>query len=110
MIKKFVFSYRSFVESIYEQELQECEMTGFFQDNPAQARYEYHVDNAMVTARYRKENGNFYIDFVEAPESLRGTGAAGRMMEQLVQVAQNEGLEIVPVCGYAASWLKRHKA
>lgn len=85
-------------------------MAGEFYDNQQLCRYEYHVDGATVIARYRKENGSFYIDYVEAPESLRGTGAAGRMMEYLVSVAQDENLDIVPVCGYAAAWLKRHKA
>jgi predicted GNAT family acetyltransferase len=84
-------------------------MTGSFRDNVTQSRYEYQVDNHIAVAMYRKENNVLYIDYVEAPEALRGTGAAGRLMEYVVTTAQAENLRIVPICGYAASWLKRHK-
>ena len=45
---------------------------------------------------------------VEAAPPLRGTGAAGRLMEGIVALAREAGEEIVPNCGYARAWLRRH--
>jgi predicted GNAT family acetyltransferase len=83
-------------------------MTENFTFNTDKSRYEYRIGDDTVIANIRKENNTLFIDYVEAPSALRGTGAAGRMMEQLVKIAKEEGLEITPICGYAASWLKRH--
>ncbi|MBI1326959.1 MAG: N-acetyltransferase [Alphaproteobacteria bacterium] len=83
-------------------------MTETFTDHIAQHQYELHTEGAFAYAKYRKEAGTLYIDYVEAPPELRGTGAAGRLMEQVVKTAEKEGLHIVPICGYAASWLRRH--
>ena len=82
-------------------------MNDIFSDNTASNRFELKVGDAAAHADYRREGGKLYIDFVEAPAALRGTGAAGRLMEQIVSVARRENLEIVPICGYAAAWLKK---
>lgn len=82
-------------------------MSDIFSDNTANKRFELQVGDAMAHADYRRADGKLYIDFVEAPKVLQGTGAAGRLMEQIVTVAARENLEIVPVCGYAAAWLKK---
>jgi predicted GNAT family acetyltransferase len=36
-----------------------------------------------------------------------GTGASGRLMEALSAEIRSRGLQITPVCGYAAAWLRR---
>jgi predicted GNAT family acetyltransferase len=46
---------------------------------------------------------------VEAPLPLRGTGAAGRLMQGVAEIARTEGLKITPLCGYAWAWIQRHK-
>lgn len=80
-----------------------------FLDNTAKSRFEHHVDDAIVFANYRQQGKTLYIDYVEAPPKLRGTGAAGRLMSKIVKYADDNDQEIVPICGYAASWLSRHK-
>jgi hypothetical protein len=77
-------------------------------DNRALSRFELEEAGQTVFADYRRSGGRLYIDHVEAPPSLRGTGAAGRFMEALVETARAEGARLVPICGYAASWLRRH--
>jgi uncharacterized protein len=73
----------------------------------AAGRFEIGEGADTVFARYRRTHDRLIIDHVEAPPHLRGTGAAGALMEAIVQEARAEGREIVPVCGYAAAWLKR---
>ena len=53
-------------------------------------------------------DGGGVIDYVFAPPELRGTGAAGRLMEGVVADVRSRNLKITPLCGYAVAWLKRH--
>ena len=83
-------------------------MASAVKDNPAKSRYELEVEGKIVFANYRRDATTLYIPYVEAPPSLRGTGAAGRLMEGVMQTARAEGLKVVPICGYAAMWIQRH--
>jgi predicted GNAT family acetyltransferase len=77
-------------------------------DNRAASRFEMDEAGQTVFADYRRQGQRLFIDHVEAPTALRGTGAAGRFMEALVAEARTEGALIVPLCSYAAAWLQRH--
>jgi predicted GNAT family acetyltransferase len=77
-------------------------------DNAARRRFEMVEDGQIVFADYVRRDGRLVIPHVEAPAALRGTGAAGRLMRGLVAQARAEGVKIVPLCGYAAAWLRRH--
>ena len=84
-------------------------MTGDVIDNRQASRYEYTVDGHTAFANYRRDGQVLTVLYVEAPPELRGTGAAGRLMEGIVADAQRQNLSIVPVCGYAAAWLRKHE-
>ena len=73
-----------------------------------QGRLELTVGGAVVFADYRRAPGRLIIDHVEAPQALRGTGAAGQFMSALVAHARASGLKLTPICSYAAHWLERH--
>jgi predicted GNAT family acetyltransferase len=79
-----------------------------FRDNPAQNRFEYEMNGALATADYRRDGGTLHINYVFAPEALRGTGAAGKLMKDIMETARRENLKIVPRCGYAASWIAKN--
>lgn len=81
---------------------------GHFSLNSDLQRYEYRIGDHVAFARFRQDGCHLYIDYVEAPPELRGTGAAGKLMQHLVDLAYDGNLELVPVCGYAAMWLERH--
>lgn len=76
-------------------------------DNISSGQYELDVDGQTVFARYRRSGDVLTILWVESPPALRGTGAAGRIMKLLAAEARDKGWRIVPVCGYAAAWLRR---
>ncbi|SMF91081.1 hypothetical protein SAMN02982917_0102 [Azospirillum oryzae] len=78
-------------------------------DNRAMNRFELAVGSQTVFADYRRNGRTLVISYVEAPPSLRGTGAAGRLMEGVVETARAEGLKIVPLCSYAATWIRRNR-
>ena len=77
-------------------------------DNPERRRFEMTEAGHVVFADYRRDGSRLYIDHVEAPPALRGSGAAGRFMEGLVEAARAEGATLVPICSYAVHWLARH--
>jgi predicted GNAT family acetyltransferase len=82
-------------------------MTGV-NNNTANSRFELEESGATTYADYSLSNGVLSIKYVFAPESLRGTGAAGRLMDGIVLYARENNLKIMPICGYAVSWLRRH--
>jgi predicted GNAT family acetyltransferase len=69
----------------------------------------YQMEEAGHTswAEVRLAGERLYIDHVESPVPLRGTGAAGRLMAAIGADARARGLKITPICGYAAAWLRR---
>jgi predicted GNAT family acetyltransferase len=73
------------------------------------ARYEMDEQGLTSWADYRKSGDRIFIDHVEAPDALRGTGAAGRLMAALSADIRSKDLKITPICGYAAAWLRRSK-
>ena len=83
-------------------------MTARPTDNQSLSRFEMPEDGWTVFADYRLADGRLFIDHVESPVALRGSGAAGRLMALIAQHAREADLQIVPICGYAAAWLKRN--
>lgn len=85
-------------------------MTVFITDNPSLSRYELKEEGHVAYADYKRQDGGILaIKYVFAPEALRGSGAAGRLMEGIAVIARSEDLKILPICGYAAAWLRKHK-
>jgi len=78
-------------------------------DNTLKYRFELTEGAYTAYADYHRAPGVLTIKYVFAPDELRGTGAAGRLMAGIVEIARTEELKIVPLCGYAASWLRKHK-
>ena len=84
-------------------------MTQPITDNTAKSRFELEEQGHTAYADYRREGGVLSIKYVFSPEALRGQGTAGRLMDGVTAAARAENLKILPICGYAASWLRKHK-
>ena len=78
-------------------------------DNPDAGRFELVEDGLLAWADYRRQDGRLVIPHVEAHPHLRGTGAAGRLMEGVLAAARREGLKVTPLCGYASAYMRRHR-
>ena len=77
-------------------------------DNTAQSRFELEENGLLVWADYRVRDGVTVLPHVEADPPLRGTGAAGRLMQQIVEHARANQLVLAPRCSYARAWFQRH--
>lgn len=78
-------------------------------DNAPQSRFELVEDGHLAFADYRRDGGKLILPHVESADALRGSGAAGRLMEGVLAQARSEGLKVVPLCGYASAYVRRHK-
>ena len=83
-------------------------MSDRFTDNRDESRFELEVGGLLAFADYRRHGGVLTISHVEAAVPLRGTGAAGRLMEQVMAAARADGARVRPLCGYAVAWMRRH--
>jgi predicted GNAT family acetyltransferase len=77
-------------------------------DNQQQSRFELTEQGMTAFATYRRFPDRLVIPHVEAPPALRGKGTANRLMEGVAAIANANGLKLVPLCSYAAAWLRRH--
>ncbi len=82
-------------------------MASELRNNQTDHRYEMDEQGMTSWADYRLSGDRLYIDHVESPPALRGTGASGRLMAALAADARRQGLRITPICGFAAAWLRR---
>ena len=78
-------------------------------DHAQRSRFELEEAGALAYADYRREGGRLVVPYVYAPPELRGTGAAGRLMEGVLAAARTQGLRVLPLCGYAAAYIRRHR-
>lgn len=78
-----------------------------FSNNKIENRFELQMNGSIAFADYRIEGQILFIEYVEAPAELRGTGAAGKLMQHIVDWAEREKLSITPICGYAAAWMAK---
>ena len=77
-------------------------------DNTAEQRFELEENGLKAWAEYRIRDGKYVLPHVEADPPLRGTGAAGRLMQQIVDHARTNALVLEPRCSYARAWFQRH--
>ncbi|WP_395946048.1 GNAT family N-acetyltransferase [Brevundimonas sp.] len=85
---------------------------GQFRDATDENRFEQEFEGeagaGQVWADYAVRGGARMILHVEAEQSLRGSGAAGRFMQSMAEYAREKGLRLFPRCSYAVMWHKRH--
>jgi predicted GNAT family acetyltransferase len=77
-------------------------------NNVEQHRFQLVENGLTVFADYRQHDSRYILTHVEADPALRGTGAAARLMEQIVALSREKNLQIVPRCAYALAWFKSH--
>ena len=77
-------------------------------DNMEESRFEREENGLLAWATYRIHDGKYQIPHVEADPPLHGTGAAGRLMQDIVDYARAQQLVIEPRCSYARAWFALH--
>ena len=77
-------------------------------DNAPASRLELTVDGVTAELVYRRRADRLVIVHTGVPEALGGRGVGGQLVQAAVERAAADGLVVVPLCPFAASWLRRH--
>jgi predicted GNAT family acetyltransferase len=76
--------------------------------NAVESRFEATVDGYPSKLDYILDGKNFVITHVGVHPALRGQGVAGRIVEVSLEYARENNLRVVPMCSYAASYIRKH--
>ena len=76
--------------------------------NPDEKRFETWIDGQLSKLDYIQDGKNFVITHVGVYPELRGQGVAGKIVEVGLEYAKEKSLRVVPMCSYAAAYIRRH--
>jgi predicted GNAT family acetyltransferase/glutaredoxin len=76
---------------------------------PEENRYELRLDGRLIgVAAYHRRNGRIAFTHTEVDESCEGRGFGSKLASAALEDAERNGLEVVPLCPFIASYIKRH--
>jgi hypothetical protein len=76
--------------------------------NPANDRFEVWIDGHLSKLDYIQEGKNFVITHVGVYPEHRGQGLAAKIVEVSLQYARENSLRVIPMCSYAAAYIRRN--
>jgi predicted GNAT family acetyltransferase len=77
-------------------------------DNEAAGRIELTVDGHTSFIDYQLAGRRIFMNHTEVPDALQGKGVGSKLVRGALDLARQRELEIVPICPFIASYLKRH--
>jgi hypothetical protein len=77
-------------------------------DNREASQFEIVVDGQTALLAYRREGRSLVVVHTEVPPALRGRHLADALAQAAIDSARAEGLQIVPVCPFVQSYLRKH--
>ncbi|MGB8982924.1 MAG: GNAT family N-acetyltransferase [Anaerolineales bacterium] len=76
--------------------------------NEAENTFEVQIDGRLSRLDYMRDGRNFVITHVGVHPDFRGQGLAGRIMDAGLEYARQNSLRVIPMCSYAASYIRRN--
>ena len=78
-------------------------------DNPAEQRYEIHVDGALMGfAAYQRTAEMVAFTHTEIDPAAGGQGLGGQLVRAALDDVRGQGLKVLPVCPFVQEWIRRH--
>lgn len=77
-------------------------------DNRARQRFELDLDGKLAFVNYRRTPGMIALTYAEVPAELRGGGVGAKLVKGTLELVRAQGEKVVPLCGYVASYMRRH--
>jgi predicted GNAT family acetyltransferase len=78
-------------------------------DNPASRRYELWVGESLAgVIHYRSRPGALALIHTEVYPEFEGHGLGGRLVAGALDDLRDRGLQVVPICPFASSYIERH--
>ena len=80
-------------------------------DNPAEQRYEAHVDGGLAGwIDYKPRDGWLVFVHTEVPPAFGGRGIGARLASSALDDVRSRGLRVNPVCPFVAAYIHAHPA
>jgi predicted GNAT family acetyltransferase len=76
--------------------------------NPQAKRFEIDKEGSLAVLNYQVVAGKMIILHVEVPEAVGGLGLGSRLVAFALDYARAEGLQVVPLCSFAAGYIRKH--
>ena len=84
-------------------------MTAEVRNNPDQNRYELRIEDELAGfVTYRERPGLIALVHTEVDNRLEGQGLASKLVAGALDDARARGLEVLPFCPFANSFIQRH--
>lgn len=77
--------------------------------NEAAHRFEATVDSLRALITYRRSPDRLVLQHTEVPAPFEGHGIAAKLTRAALDFARANRLQVVPMCPYVASFLRRHR-
>ena len=78
-------------------------------DNPARHRFEMDLGGGDIAiAEYTLPEGKIVFTHTEVPPAYEGQGIGTALIEAGLASARERGLQVLPVCPFFASYMKKH--
>jgi uncharacterized protein len=76
--------------------------------NEQEHRFEVRFGDEVAMIQYARSGDRIRLIHTEVPPGFQGRGIAGKLAKTALEYAQKEGLKVVPLCPFVASYIKRH--
>ena len=77
-------------------------------DNVDDQQFELTVDGLTAFAAYQRDDDVIVFTHTEVPPEHQGKGVGGALARGALDAARSEGAEVVPLCPFIASYIRRH--
>ncbi|GAA2095421.1 GNAT family N-acetyltransferase [Streptomyces albiaxialis] len=78
-------------------------------DNPGEGQYEARIGDAVAgTAQYMRSSEVIAFTHTEVDLAYEGRGVGSALARTALDAAREEGLKVVPVCPFFASYIRKH--
>jgi predicted GNAT family acetyltransferase len=90
-----------------DTELDEAAIT--VRDNPAQSRFEVHLDGQLGGfARYERTGDTITFTHTEIDDAFEGQGLGGHLVREALDQVRADGHRVVARCPFVKGWIERH--
>ena len=79
-------------------------------DNPAQHRFELHVEGHVATEHYRRDGKVITLEHTEVPPELGGKGVGSKLVKGVLDHLRSDGTKVIPACEFVRGWIDKHPA
>ncbi len=71
-------------------------------------RFKVKLDRDQAVLNYSLRGGAMVITHTGVPRAWEGRGIAASLTRAALEYARSRGLSVVPLCSYAAAYVRRH--